>query len=253
MTGLEERLQKNGDATAELDSHLQSLKNSLESLREEQERQGHMLKEVQKLLNTLVSEHSAKSSHEGAMDSAIQTSPALEQSVSSNILQDNKLDGTQLACASYNLEQNQVEVPPQDRSHIIMQRKFTVSGHRRRKKRPLVPSQRRKSTVSDENRRPLMNSNKQNLSGSLHENCYLDIASSQDSVNPNSQIPLNKETKSSEVAGCFINPLSGWSQDSSSPSLSLEIIPPILEKLSAESSTVKPASFWQLFDSDSGF
>ncbi|XP_008283601.1 interactor of HORMAD1 protein 1 [Stegastes partitus] len=245
MTELEGRLQKNGEATAELESHLHGLKNSLESLREEQERERHMLEEALKLLNTLVSEHSAKSSAVEVTDSAIQTSPALKQSVSSNILQDDKLDGTQLACASNNLEQNQVEVPPQDHSRIIVKKK----GRARPRKRPAVPSQKRKCRVSDENRPPLRAFNKQNVSTCLSDRCYLDTVSSQDSLNPDCLIPLNGEAVSSKAAGCFINPLNCWSQDSNSP-VGLEGIELILEKLSPEMSTVKPASFWQLFEAD---
>ncbi|XP_030586173.1 interactor of HORMAD1 protein 1 [Archocentrus centrarchus] len=236
----------NGDILAELDSHLQSIKSSLEGLREEQGRQGHMLEEVLKLLSTLVSEHSAKPHTEGVMDSAIQTSPAPEASVSS-ILHDNKLEGTQLTSASYNLEENQGEVPRQDRSHLAGNRKFTPRPQNRLKKRPLVLSQRSMHAASDENRRPPMNYNKQQKSKS----CDVSMMSSKGSVNPGSLMPLDKETRSCEAAGCFITPLSCWSQDSGS-SVCLAEIEPILEKLSAEQgSPINPGGFWQLFDSES--
>lgn len=222
---------QSGDSTTEIGSSVQSLKTSLEGLREEQERERSALEEALKLLNALVSEHPAKPSPGKVMDSASQTSPG----------QDNKLESTQFTSTSCNLECNQVEILPQDPSCIIGKRKSTSRGIRRRRKRPLVLSQRRKRTVSDENSQPVMNCNKQQND--------LNMVTSQDSLKPDSLMPLNKETRSSDAAGCFITPLSCWSQDSNS-SACLTGIEPILEKLSAESKAGTPESFWQLFDMD---
>lgn len=235
---------QNGETTAELGSNLQSIKNSLECLREDQKRERNLVEEALKLLNTLVNEHSAKPTSERVMDIAIQTSPGLEQPFS-NILPDNKLEDTQLTRVSQNLGHNQAEVPPQDPSHIIGKRKFTLRGHRR-KKRPLVLSQRSKHTVTDENCQSLMNCDKQqNVS-------ELNTVPSQDSLSPDCLKRPNRERRSI-AGGCFINPLSCWSQDSNS-SVCLPGIEPILEKLSAESRTgtpAKPEGLWQLFDMDS--
>ncbi|XP_051270232.1 interactor of HORMAD1 protein 1 [Dicentrarchus labrax] len=248
MTELEERMQKSGTASPELGSNLQSLKNSLECLREEQERERNMLEEALKLLSTLVS---TKTSPERVMDSAIQTSPRLEQPFS-DIVQDNKLEGTQLTCMSYNTEHNQAQVPPQNPSCITGKRKSTLKGNRRRKRRPLVLSQRRMRTDTDENSQPLMHCNKQqNVSSPLGEWRDPNAVASQDSRNPDCLILPKRETRSI-AAGCFITPFSCWSQDSNS-SVCLSGIEPILEKLS-ESKTgtqVKQEGFWQLFEMDS--
>ncbi|KAM7402175.1 hypothetical protein PAMP_017439 [Pampus punctatissimus] len=230
-----------GDTTAELISSVQSLKNSLERLRKEQERERSMLEEALKLLNTLVLEHLAKPSPGKVMDSVSQTS----------VVQDNKLEGTQFTSTSYNLEHKQVEVPPQDLSCIIGKRKSTLRGISRRKKRPLVLSQRSKHTVSHENSQPVINCNKQqNISRPLCERH--DLNSSRGSLRPDCLIQ-NRENRSSEVSGCFITPLSCWSQDSNS-SACITGIEPILDK---PGTPVKPESFWQLFgmdrDSDIGF
>lgn len=169
------------------------------------------------------------------MDSAIQTSPGLVQSMS--ILQDNKLEGTQLTCVSDNLKQGQVEVPPKKGSNITMNRGFTVKHIRRHKKRSPAPSQSSKCT--DENSRPLMNCNKQpKVSTSLREHRKL-RATTHDTCNPGSVMPLNRENKLSEAAGCYITPASCWSQDSSS-SLCLHGIEPILEKLLSSESKIDP-------------
>ncbi|CAK6973803.1 interactor of HORMAD1 protein 1 [Scomber scombrus] len=245
MTGLEERVQKGGDTTVELGSNVQSFKTNLQCLREEQERERSMLDEALKLLSTLVSEHSSKHSPGKVMDSASQTSPC----------QDNKLEGTQLT--SSNVKCNLVEVPPRDFSRIIGKRKSTSRGIRRgHKKRPLVLSERSKHSVSDENSQPVMKCHKQqNVSEPLCGHRDLNKVTSRDSLKPDFQMPLNRETRSTEAAGCFITPLSCWSQDSNS-SACLPAAEPILEKLSAEM-PAKPESFWQLFDmncdSDLGF
>ncbi|KAM7005812.1 interactor of HORMAD1 protein 1 [Tautogolabrus adspersus] len=251
-TELEEKVQKGGENTAELGSNLQSLRKSLECLREEQERERNMLEEALKLLSTLVSEHSSKPKPEGVVHSAIQTSPGPEQQIS-NILLDNKLEATQLTCISNNLEHNQTNVLPQNPSCIVGKRKLAMRGQRRRKKRPLVLSQRSKHTVKDENSQPLMNCNKQkNVSLPLCERHDVNTVKNQQGLNTGCQKLLNMETRS-KAAGCVITPLSCWSQDSSS-SLCPAGVETILEKLSGESRSVtpeKPESFWQLFDMDS--
>ncbi|XP_071351040.1 interactor of HORMAD1 protein 1 [Trachinotus anak] len=250
MTNLEEKVKKSGDTTAELGSNLQSFKSSLESLREEQEREQNILEEALKLLSTLISEHSAKPSPQRLVDSAIQTSPGLEQSLS-DILQDNKLEGTQPLCASYNLEHKQV--PPQDPSCSIGKRKLFLRGHRRRKKRLLVLSQRSKHAVPDENGQSLMKCNKQqNGSAPLCEHHDLNTVTGRDSLKPDCLIPLNREKRSSEAARHIITPLSCWSQDSNSSACHTGI-ESILDKMSAESKTwtpVKPKGLWKLFDMD---
>ncbi|KAK2862066.1 hypothetical protein Q5P01_001599 [Channa striata] len=247
MTELQERLKKGGDTTAELGSSFQSLKHSLESLREEQERERNMFEEALKLLRTLTAEHLDKPRTERVMESAIQTSPGLEESLS-NILQDNKLENTQLALASHNLEHTDVEVPPPHLSCFIRKNR----GHRRRKKRPLVLSQKRRC-VSDENSQPIMTcNNKQNISDPLCERRDLNMPASQDSLSPDCLITLNREMRSSEAAGCLITPLSCWSQDSNT-STCLAGIKPILERLSDEPVTgtpVKHDNFWHLFGMD---
>lgn len=232
---------QNRDTTAQLDSSVQSFKKNLQCLGEEQEKEQGVLDEVLKLLNALVSEHS-KPSPGKVMDSASQTSPCLG----------NKLEDTQFT--SYNVERSQVEVPPQDPSRIIGKRKSTSRGTRRRyKKRPLVLSQRSKS---DENSQPVMKCHKnQSVSAPWRGHHDLNRITSQENFQPDRRIPRKREARSSNAAGCFITPLSCWSQDSSS-SACLAGVEPIIENLSAET-PVEPESFWQLFDmncdSDIGF
>ncbi|XP_059185648.1 interactor of HORMAD1 protein 1 [Centropristis striata] len=250
LTELEEKMQKSGDTTAELDSNLQSLKNSLECLREEQERERSMLEEALKLLSTLVSEHSAKPSTERVTDSAIQTSPRLEQPFS-NTLQDNKLERTPQACNSYNLEHSQAAAAAQYPGCFIGKRKLASRGRMKCKKRPLVLSQRSKQTVTDENGQLLMNCDKRlNVSTPLRERRDQNIVTSQESCNSDCPVLPNKEV-GCKAEGRFITPLSCWSQDSNSSVVSG--VKPISEKLSAESkrgSPVKPDGLWQLFDMD---
>ncbi|XP_054473674.1 interactor of HORMAD1 protein 1 [Anoplopoma fimbria] len=254
ITELEETAQKRGDTTAELGSTLQSLTNSMESLREEQERERNVLEEALKLLSALVSEHSATRSPEGVTDNAVQTSPELEQ-LFSTILQDNKLEGTQVTRKSYSTQHNEAEVPPQHPSYIIGKRKFTSRGHKKRKKRPLVLSQRSKCTVTNENRDPLMNCDKQeNVSTPLYERRDANMLTSQESLNPDC-LNMPKREMRSIAEGSFITPLSCWSQDSNS-SACLVGIEPISEKISSESkrrTPVKPEGLWQLFDKDGDF
>ncbi|XP_024859967.1 interactor of HORMAD1 protein 1 [Kryptolebias marmoratus] len=249
MTELEERVQKHVNTTAQLESHLQSLKNSLECLREEHKGERQMLEEALKLLNSLVSKHSAKPSAELVMDSPIQTSPELEQSASNN-LQDSQLEDSQLISASLCVEERQVEASLQVQRPVFGKRRFTLRGHRR-KKRPLVLPQKSKLLVSNENSRPAKKCFKsQAVSRPLRERRDQNTPASQDVLSP-----VNKGSRSGGAAGCFITPLSCWSQDSNS-SECLAVIEPVLEKVSAESKAANPAKdggFWQLFDSDLEF
>lgn len=234
---------QSGEATAELGSNLQSIKNSLECLREDQKREQNLVEEAVKLLNSLVNEHSAKPTSETVMDTAIQTSPQLEQPFS-NLLPDNKLEDARLKSAAQNLRNHQADVPPRDPSRLQGRRRFTVRGHSR-KKRPLVLSQRSKHTGADENCRPFTNCAKQQMA-------ELNAVTIQGSLSPDCLKRANRERRS-KAGGCFITPLSCWSQDSNS-SVCLSAIEPILEKLSAGSRTGtpdKPEGLWQLFDVDS--
>ncbi|XP_074523292.1 interactor of HORMAD1 protein 1 [Halichoeres trimaculatus] len=243
---LERWLLKSGESTAELGSNLQILKKSLQGLREEQGREGNLLQEALNLLSTLVSEHSAKPSPKGGVDSAIQTSPGLEQQIS-NCLQDNMLEDTQRSCVTNNSHHSQVEVLPQDPSPIIGKRKYSLKSRKRGKKRPLVLSKRSKPAFTDENRQPLINFNKeQNVSLPPCEHNEMNTVNNQDRC---CLKPLNRKT-GSKAGGCVINPLSCWSQDSSG-SECLAGIKPCLEKLSPESkiaTPVKAGGLWQLFD-----
>ncbi|XP_029990701.1 interactor of HORMAD1 protein 1 [Sphaeramia orbicularis] len=248
---IRERMQKTEDTSTELGLNVQSIKTSLECLRNDQERDRNMLEEALKLLSTLVSKDSAKLSPATVMDSVIQTSPMLEQPVSS-VLQENKLEGTRLndICGSYKREHNQVGVPPQDPKGFVGKRKSSLRRTRRGKKKPLVLSQRCKNTIPDENCQSLINCNKQpNISAPLCERHDLSRITSRENVRPDCQTLLNREPRYSEAAACIITPLCCWSQDSNS-SAGIEV-EPILDKLSAESNTetsVKPGSLWQLFD-----
>ncbi|XP_029007721.1 interactor of HORMAD1 protein 1 isoform X2 [Betta splendens] len=252
MRNLEETMKKGEATTAEHGSNLQILKSSLQSLKEEQEKGSHVLEEALKLLSTLVSEHSAKIGPERVMDSAIQTSPGLEQSLS-NSLQENKLEGTQPLCASQNLQHIQLEVPPQNPSYVIDKRKFTQKTYRRGKKRPLVHSQKRRC-ISDENDKSFKN---HNMSTNLSEHNDVKAVTSRnipDSDCTRTTATLNQNSpkvKSSEAVGCIITPFSGWSQDSNS-SACLPGFQPILQKLSDESTIGTPVkeNLWQLFNMD---
>ncbi|KAI9515150.1 hypothetical protein NQZ68_028016 [Dissostichus eleginoides] len=246
MAELEDKMQKTGDTTV---ANLQGLKDDLGCLREEQERERNMLEEALKLLSTLVSEHSAKASSERVTDSADQTSPELEQSFS-NILQENKLEGTQLICKSYNRERNQAQVPPQ--GPIIGKRKVPQRGQRRCRKRPLVLSQRSKGTVTNENSQPLMNWDKgQYVTTPRCERLDPNMVPRRDHLVLERRILPTRKVRSI-AEGCYITPLSCWSQDSDS-SVCVEGIEPILAKPSAESKAVtpvRPEGLWQLFDID---
>ncbi|KAM8915031.1 interactor of HORMAD1 protein 1 isoform 2-T3 [Spinachia spinachia] len=241
ITGLEATAQKSSETTAELCSNLQSLKNSLQSLREEHERERNMLEQALKLLSTLVSEHSAKHSLKRVRDNAIQTSPELQP----------QFEGTHFRGASPNTEHDKAEVPPQRPSHTA-KRKYSLRSHKTRKKQPLVLSQRSKCTDAKENRNPLKSCGRQpNVSTSLDERQDPNAVTSAESDNPDCLQMPNTEMKSI-AEGCFITPLSCWSQDSNS-SVCTAGLEPVLEKMSSESKRripVTPEGLWQLFDFD---
>ncbi|XP_068598462.1 interactor of HORMAD1 protein 1 [Brachionichthys hirsutus] len=230
LIDLEERVQKHDSASANLCSNLQSLKNDLQCLKEEQMREQKMVEEAVTLLSTLVSEQSAKPTSVRLMDNAIQTSPGLEPPFQNN-LQGKKLKST-LASISNNLEQDKPEVPRRGQSSIRGSRKLTLKKHRRTKKSPPVLSGRRKHAVTDENTQPLM------------ETETVKDGLTQGNLKP------PKTAIRSLATGCLISPRSCWSQDSNSSACLLEIEP---EKLSAKSRAATPSKtggLWQLFDTD---
>lgn len=221
-----------------LASNLESIKNSLECLREDRERKQSMVDEALKLLNVLAEKHSVRAAAVRVMDTAAQTSPEFVRPVCDK-LPENKLNDTQLKCVSHKLE------PPQCPAQIIGRKKLSLKGHRSQK-RPLVLSQRSNCSVSDENRPPLRTCVKQ------QKVCKLTTAPRQDSVVPDRL--KGESRRRTEGRGSLLTPLSCWSQDSNS-SLCPEMDPiSISGKLSSESPTgtpPKPAGLWQLFDMDS--
>lgn len=200
-----------------------------------------MAEEVLRLLNILVNEPSAKA--ERAMDISVQTSPGLEQTFC-EIVPDNKPDDIMFTCVSNKLNQSKAKCSPQCPSQINGKNKFSLRGHRC-KKRPLVLSQGRKDTVVNENCQPLMNYAKQQKVSEQN------TLTRQDSVKPDCLKQSNRERTG--AGGSFITPLSCWSQDSSS-SVCLPEIEPTSGKPSAETRTgtsAKAEGLWQLFDMDS--
>lgn len=205
-----------------------------------------MLEQILKLLNSLVSKYPDKPSSEPVMDSAIQTSPVLEQSVS-NKLQDTQLEDSQLTRTSLNLEECQVETSPQFHRPHFGKRRFPLRGHYR-KKRPLLVPKKNKLSVSNENSQPAKKCIR--FPKPLQESHDQNKPASQDTLWVDNLVPVNKR-KSAE---CFLTQLSSLSQDSSSS----DCIPveSILEKLSAESKVttpVKDGDVWQWFDSELDF
>ncbi|XP_034023468.1 interactor of HORMAD1 protein 1 [Thalassophryne amazonica] len=240
MTHLEERVDKTGDITAELGSNINSLKNSMVTLREEQEREKNMLEEVLNLLSALVSKHSVKPEHVTLMDCAIQTSPGMAKPFSC-IQQDSKPEASLLPSTSDTQVQNQVTISPQDPCSLKGKRKRNLRRPRSRTKRPLALSQPRKGSgmVSDENC-----IKQQNVSTLLWEHCDENRVNIRSSLKPE----VNNDRK---AAGCLLTPLSYWSQDSNS-SVGISAIEPILEKLSAECKSENPTpqklgGLWSLF------
>lgn len=170
----------------------------------------------------------------------------------SNTLQDDQVEGNQLTCASNNREHHQAKAFPQEHKHVLGRKKITLS--RRSKKRPLVPPQRRKYTVSDENSQPANNCNKKKLLTPLRERCNQNKLTNKLNCSSDTLMPLNRASTYGETSECFINPVSCFSPYSSSPECLTEI-EPILETLAGESnvgSPVKLGGLWQLFDSDLG-
>ncbi|KAF7207840.1 interactor of HORMAD1 protein 1 [Nothobranchius furzeri] len=243
MTELEDGMQKHVDTTAELQSQLLTLTTSLESLREEHKGQKQLLEEALKLLNSLVSKPSAKPSPDQWLDSAVQTTPGLQQSVSNN------LKKTQPTSA--NVKQPPVETSLQVHRHGFRKKSYPLRSNTRKKKSPM-PLQISKTSVSKKNCQHGKQCSKPlNMSEPLRERCDENTVfieeSSSDGV-----MPVSKGNRFSVTAGCFISPLSDWSQDSGNSDY-VNIIEPILGKLSAESMMAtpkKPGNLWDLFDSD---
>ncbi|XP_028303295.1 interactor of HORMAD1 protein 1 isoform X1 [Gouania willdenowi] len=221
ISELEDRVRKSGCSTAEIDSQMQSLKKSVEGLREEQDNERHMLKEALKHLNTLVTVYSVKMDTQRVVDKTSQTSPVLQWPVL-NIIQENNLRDTQL-------EQKQVEAPPLGQNHI---RGKTKPTRERLRKRRSAVSRRSKCTVSDENSPPFISNYIQGGSRTHSE----------DTV-----VPLRK---TSENGGCFLSPYCVFSQESNSPEGLLKVTP-VIERLSSPSNkgtAVPPLGLWQLFE-----
>lgn len=221
-----------------LASNLESIKNSLECLREDRERKQSMVDEALKLLNVLVERHSMRAAAVRVMDTAAQTSPEFVRPVCDK-LPENKLNHMQPKCASHKLE------PPEGPTQITGRKKLSLRGHRSQK-RPLVLSQRSKCSVADENCPPLRTCVKQ------RKVCKSTTAPRQDSVFPDHLKGESRQRRGGR--GSLLTPLSCWSQDSNS-SLCPEMDSiPISGKRSSESPTgtpPKPAGLWQLFDMDS--
>nr|XP_061788347.1 interactor of HORMAD1 protein 1 isoform X1 [Nerophis lumbriciformis]XP_061788348.1 interactor of HORMAD1 protein 1 isoform X1 [Nerophis lumbriciformis] len=226
MTELGERVQKNEVASIERGSNMQS---DVEHLRKESEKASvnheSMLEEALRLLNALVSEHSAKLCPGKVTDTAMQTSPGQDE-------------GVQLTPNSLPLHN---QVPAVD----LGIRKSRSRVFRRHKKRPLVLPQKSNLTVSDENIQPLTNCRKQqNPSKPLCDSSVVNEVSSGSLFQPNTG------ARSTEAARCFITPLSCWSQESTS-SDSVEVVNPILKKVITESNAgtaMTTDALWQLFD-----
>ncbi|XP_015253956.1 PREDICTED: uncharacterized protein LOC107100103 isoform X1 [Cyprinodon variegatus] len=234
MKELEDKLQKNGEATAQLEAQLKSLKNSLESLGE--------------LLNTLVSKSSAKPSV--AIDSAAQTSPVLEPSMHDNLL-NSQTKVTEAPKAPNNLN-CQAETSSKDYS-IGWKRLSRRS--QKRKKRPLVLSRRGNQSVPDENTQPVNQGKKQQkISGSLLQPRDQNIQAIEQNLSSGSSTSVKRGSTSNTGAGYFVNMLSSWSQDSNISEWSAAT-ESILQRLSGYSkmSPVEQGEIWQLFEPDVDF
>ncbi|XP_054640944.1 interactor of HORMAD1 protein 1 isoform X2 [Dunckerocampus dactyliophorus] len=227
MIELGERVQKNEVTSIQLGSNMQS---DVEHLRKEQEktRLNHesMLEEALQLLNTLVSEHSAKLCPGNVTDTAMQTSPG----------QENGIETAQDSHTS--------QVPAAD---LGIRKATSRVSRKRKKKRALVPPQRSNLTVSDENSQPLVNGSKRrNLSRPRCASSGVNQVSSRSLYQPNTK------GRSTEAAGCFITPLSCWSQESNNSDI-LKDVKPILEKANTEpnaGAVMTPDALWRLFDMD---
>nr|XP_057932623.1 interactor of HORMAD1 protein 1 isoform X1 [Doryrhamphus excisus] len=229
MIELGERVQKNEAVSTELGSNMQS---DVEHLRKEHEktRLNHesMLEEALRLLNTLVSEHSAKLCPGKVTDTAMQTSPGQDEGI--EVAQDSHISHKQRPAAVVRIGKSTSRV-----------------SRKRKKERAPVPPQRSNLTVYDENSQPLINGIKQqNRSRPLCSASDVNQVSSRSSFQPNTK------GRSTEAAGCFITPLSFWSQESNNSDI-LKCVSPNLEKASTESNAgaaMPPDALWRLFDMD---
>nr|XP_057932632.1 interactor of HORMAD1 protein 1 isoform X2 [Doryrhamphus excisus] len=219
----------NEAVSTELGSNMQS---DVEHLRKEHEktRLNHesMLEEALRLLNTLVSEHSAKLCPGKVTDTAMQTSPGQDEGI--EVAQDSHISHKQRPAAVVRIGKSTSRV-----------------SRKRKKERAPVPPQRSNLTVYDENSQPLINGIKQqNRSRPLCSASDVNQVSSRSSFQPNTK------GRSTEAAGCFITPLSFWSQESNNSDI-LKCVSPNLEKASTESNAgaaMPPDALWRLFDMD---
>lgn len=221
-----------------LAANLESIKNSLECLREDRKRKQSMVDEALKLLNVLVEKNSVRAAAVRVMDTAAQTSPEFVRPVCDK-LPENKLNDTQRKCVWHKLE------PPQCTTQSIGRKKLSLKGHRSQK-RPLVLSQGSKCSVADENRPPLRTCVKQ------QKVCKPITVPQQDSIVPGRVKGESRRSRGGR--GSLLTPLSCWSQDSNSSLCPEMDLIPISGKLSSESPTgtpPHPAGLWQLFDMDS--
>lgn len=225
---------QNGEDRAVLASNLEYIKNSLQHLREDQDRKQGMVEEALKLLNVLVEKHSVKAAVVRA--SAAQTSPEFGRPVC-NSLPENKLNSTQLKLVSHKLGL------PQYPSQIIGRKTPSLRGHRS-VKRPLVLSQRSKCSIADLNCPPTC--------VKQQKVCKPSRVPQQDSLGPDLKV------KSSDKKGGNISlliPHNCWSQSSNNSLCLPEVDPiPVSGKLSSESTTGTPTKregLWQMFGMDS--
>ncbi|XP_061641313.1 interactor of HORMAD1 protein 1 isoform X2 [Phyllopteryx taeniolatus] len=222
MTELGKRVQKNGDSSTEFAANMRS---DVDCLRREQEeassKQESMLEEALQMLNALVSEHPGKLCSVKVTDKAMQTSPGQDK-------------GTQMAQNSCTPDS---QVPDLDIA-VKMRKKKPTSRYRRR---PLV-RHRSNHIVVEENSQPVMDCSKQrNVSRPLRQSPGLSKVSAH---GPESLVQSNTKSRSSETAGCFITPLSCWSQESSG-SESPRKVNCSSEIVLRDSSP--PDALWQLF------
>ncbi|XP_061641316.1 interactor of HORMAD1 protein 1 isoform X3 [Phyllopteryx taeniolatus] len=219
---IHETLTKNGDSSTEFAANMRS---DVDCLRREQEeassKQESMLEEALQMLNALVSEHPGKLCSVKVTDKAMQTSPGQDK-------------GTQMAQNSCTPDS---QVPDLDIA-VKMRKKKPTSRYRRR---PLV-RHRSNHIVVEENSQPVMDCSKQrNVSRPLRQSPGLSKVSAH---GPESLVQSNTKSRSSETAGCFITPLSCWSQESSG-SESPRKVNCSSEIVLRDSSP--PDALWQLF------
>ncbi|KAM8867695.1 interactor of HORMAD1 protein 1 [Synchiropus picturatus] len=213
------KIQKSKDVTIGLAQTIESLKGTIESLKQDHMQDVKKLEEASKLLSPVASECLAKPAKVVMVDTAVQKSPVMDKGlvISPHILPSN------------NHKQND----PQGRRASIPQMR-SLKAIRKRKSRPLVLWNRKQHCVSDENNpsvvsKPLMKSTLQsdqnhfNKAGTTHG------------------LPGSKPT------GCFMTPLSCWSSDSDH----YVSIPVRLPDQVQTVSQLRSESLCNLFDSDS--